>query len=102
DGITRWPVLGSGAAPVVLEVIDAPCCVLARILEFVAAAAGSSCASLGAGVGVDTELQALGVDIVGDGLDAVGKRLGVGLDVAILVARNLPAVVDDDVLVPGV
>ena len=41
DGVRRLGILAVlGVAPIVLEVVDAPGGILARILEFVAAAAG--------------------------------------------------------------
>src|SRR5713101_7818512 len=42
------------------------------------------------------------MDVVGEGLDAVGEILGVDDDVAGSVAADLPAIVDNDVFVAGV
>ena len=49
----------AGVAPVEFQIVDAPCGVLDRVLEFVAGATGTAGAGLRAGVGVDAELQAL-------------------------------------------
>ena len=71
------------------------------VLLLEAQAGGPSTAGKLGGVAVDAELQALGVHIVGQRLDAVGKFLGVGNDVVVAVASALPQVVDEDVLVAG-
>jgi hypothetical protein len=67
---------GQGVAPVFLEVVDAPGGVLAGVLVLVADGAGAAGAGLGADVGVDAELEALGVDVVGERLDAGGEAGG--------------------------
>jgi len=46
---------------------------LEGVLIFMAAAAGRLGASHGAGVGIDSEFQAPGMDVVGKGLDARGE-----------------------------
>jgi len=66
------------------------------------AAGGTACAGLRAGVGVDAEFQTFAVNVIGKGFDARGKVFRIGNDVAVFFARDLPAVVDDDVLVAGV
>jgi len=55
-----------------------------------------------AGVGIDAKLQALAMNEIGQRLDAGRKVFRIGNDVAFVVARELPAVVDDDVLVAGI
>ena len=67
-----------------------------------AAAAWTTGAGLAAGVGVNAELQSLGVNIISKSLNAGREVLRIGDDVAVLVARDLPAIVDDDVLVAGI
>src|SRR5207244_1561494 len=53
-------------------------------------------------VGVDAGLQALAVDVVGDGAHAAGPLTGVDGDVAVAVPGALPpALVDVDVPVAG-
>src|SRR5260370_27366795 len=42
------------------------------------------------------------MDVVGEGLDAVGEILGVDDNVADGVAADLPAIVDDDVFIAGI
>ena len=88
-------------AIVVFQVVDPPRCERASVLLLEAQAGGPSTAGKLGGVAVDAELQALGVHIVGQCLDAVGKFLGVGNDVVVAVASALPQVVDEDVLVAG-
>src|SRR5262249_29690760 len=87
-------------APVVFQVINAPCGVGAGILLFVAIAAFVSGAGVGAGRGIDSQFETLAVHIIGQRLH-VGKFL-VGLDVALRVAHALPGVVNVDVHVAGV
>src|SRR5258708_2417595 len=101
-GIGGLGVFRTGVAPIVFQVIDAPSSVLHGVLIFVAAAAGTLGAGHGAGVGIDAEFQALGVDIVGESFDARGESFRVGDDVAGGGAGDLPAIVDDDVFVAGV
>ena len=91
-----------GVAPVVLEIVDAPLRVGQRVLVFVAAAAGLAAAGFPAGIGIDAELQALRMHVVGQRFHAGGKVLGVGVDEAVRVAFAVPAVVDVHVLVAGV
>ena len=94
-----WPV---GVAPVVLQVVDAPRGVALRVLRLVVRRARPPGAGLRARVGVDAELEALRVDVVGERLHARREPLRVGHDRAVGVAAHLPAVVDHDVLVAGV
>ena len=70
-------------APVQLEVIHAPGSIGKRILELVPTRPGTALAGLPAGVGVDAELQALGMNVVGQRLDAVGETVGIGDDGAV-------------------
>ena len=70
------------------------------VLLLVAEAAFVTAAGLGAGAGVDAELEALGVDVVAEGLH-VGEAV-VGVEDALGVALALPGVVEVDVDVAGV
>ena len=67
-----------------------------------AKASGTACASGCAAVAIDTELQPAGMDIIGQGLDAVGKAFRIGLDEAIGIALAMPAVVQVDVRIAGI
>src|SRR5260370_890133 len=81
-------------------------CALAQLkqggLIVVAAAAGAAGAGFRASIGIDAEVEALGMDVIGEGLDAGGESFRVGDDVAGGVAADLPAIVNDDVFVAGV
>src|SRR6266704_3344946 len=55
-----------------------------------------------AGVRFQADLQALGMVVVGEGLDAGGESFRVGDNVAGGVTADLPAIVNDDVFVTGV
>ena len=88
------------AAEVVLEVVDAPGGVHLCVLLLVAQRGDVTAAGLGSGAGVDADLEALGVDVVGEGLHV--RELGVGVQHAAGVALGLPGVVDVDVDVAGV
>ena len=100
-GVGGAGILAAVVAPVVFEVVDAPAGVLPRVLELVAAAAGAPLAGPVAGAGIDAEFHPERMGVVGEGLDAGGKARGIRQDVALGVARDLPAIVDDDVGVPG-
>src|SRR5713101_492217 len=65
-------------------------------------AAGAARAGFRASIGIDAEFEALGVDVIGEGLDAGGESFRVGDDVGSSVAADLPAIVNDDVFVAGV
>ncbi len=101
DRIVGLGIVGAGLAPVVFQVVDAPARIGLGVLVFMAARARMVAAGFQAGVGIDAELQPLGMDVVGQGLDARRKALGVGDDEAVFIAALLPAVVDDDVLIAG-
>ena len=91
---------GAEAAEVVLQVVDAPGGVELGVLHLVVERGGEAGAGLGPGRGVDAELEALGVHVVGQRLH-VGE-LRVGVQHAVGVALALPGVVDVDVDVAGV
>ncbi len=100
EGVGGFAVLiWKRIAPVFLQIIDSPGGVLSRILVLVADAARPLGAGHRADVGVDSELQALGMNVVGQCLDAGGELLRVDDDVAFGIAAGLPAVIDDDVLI---
>ncbi len=109
QGVAHGLVPGPGVdalvvAVVVLEVVDAPGRPQVGVLLLVAEPAGEALDVTGvvAGAGVDAELQALAVHVVGEGLDAVREADRVGHQVAARVALGLgPAVVEVDVLVAG-
>ena len=92
----------AGAAPVVFQVIDAPAGISQRVLVFVALAPRAPAAGQAAGVGVDTELETARMDVVRQRLDTRREFLRVGGDEAISIARAVPAIVDDDILIAGV
>jgi len=75
---------------------------LEGVLKFMTAAAGTLGAGHGAGIGIDAKLQALGMNVVGESLDAGGESLSVGDDVAGGVAADLPTIVNDHVFVAGI
>ena len=83
------------AAPIVLQVIDAPVGVLLGVLFLVAVAPFVFGAGLRSRRRVDTQLQSLAVDVVGQRLHV--RELLVRLNHAARVALPLPAVVDVDV-----
>src|ERR1019366_4083855 len=88
------------AAPVVFQVVDAPLGPSLGILCFVPVAGFISGAGPGTGSGIDAELEALGVDIVGQGFH-VGEFF-VGEDVAVFIAAGHPGAFDHAALLPGV
>ncbi len=92
------------AAAVVLQVVDAPRREHRGVLGLVALAAGVARAGARAGAGVDAQLEAVGVRVVGEVPDAVRELGGVGLE-RLVLARGLvalPAVVEVHVDVAGV
>src|ERR1043165_3197914 len=102
DRIRGGCVLRAGRAPVVLQIVDVPRRALACVLKLVAATAWTFLTSEGARVGVETKLQAFRMNVVREGFHAGGKSLRIGLDVALRVAIDLPAVVDHEIDVTGV
>src|SRR5579859_2711857 len=107
DGIPKFRVLHGGlqafrVAPIDFDVIDAPGGVGFDVLRFVLVAAGTLLAGHAAGVGVYTELQTLGMDVIGEWLHAVGEALGVNDDAAVGGAADLPTVVDVHELIAGI
>ena len=90
-------------AVVVFEIVDAPPGERRRVRHLVVDTRRSLLARHGAGRRVDADLEALGVDVVGQPLHAVRKTRRVGRQVAQRVSRRrFPTVVDVDVLVAGV
>src|SRR6185312_13362980 len=86
-----------GVAPVRLDVIDAPPGILRRVLELMALAARTAGAGLVAGIGVDAEPETAPVKIIAERLHSRRKARRIGLNIAVSVARALPAIVDVDV-----
>src|SRR5262249_2797447 len=95
----RWPgrFLSARIAPIIFEIVDAPARILRSVLVFMPLRAGPAAAGLRAGVGIDSEFKALGMNVVAERFHACGKALRVGLNVAMRIAGALPAIVDDDV-----
>ena len=96
-GIGCLGILRSRAAPVVLQVVDAPGSVLDRVLIFVPESAGPLRASHRPRVRINAELQSQRMNVVADRLHAVRKALRVDDNVSVRVAAHLPAVVNVDV-----
>ena len=89
------------AAPIVFQVIDAPRRPRLRVLLFMPVAGKITGAGAGTGAGINPELEALRVDVIGQRLH-VGKFF-VGGDVAVFIALfGFPGVVDIDVDIAGV
>lgn len=96
------PVDRGQVAAVKLEEVDGPRGEGVGVLLEVVPAAGVAGAGLGAGVGVDPELQAAFVEVVAEPLHSVRELGGVRHEVAVGVALGRrPAVVDVDVVVAG-
>ena len=89
-------------APVVLQIIDTPFGILTRVLKLISTAAGTVLAGPCTSIGVDAELQTLGVDVVSECLYAGRESLRIGNNVAVFVSTHLPAIVDHHILVPRV
>src|SRR5439155_2181698 len=96
-----------------LDVVEAPPGELQEVLVVVALTAGPrrrraaggevEAAAVPPGVGIDPRLEPLGVDVVGDRAHPARPLVGVHHDVPGAVPGALPpALVDVDVLVPGV
>src|SRR5262249_37189350 len=54
------------------------------------------------GIGIEAKLQALGVDVIGEGFHSGRESLRACEDEAVFVAAHLPAIVDHDLLIAGV
>jgi hypothetical protein len=67
-----------------------------------ATAAGPAAAGFVADIGIDAQFQAFGVDIVGEGSDTGWKFLRVRMDKSLGIALSMPAIVNIDILVPGI
>src|SRR5216684_5176774 len=88
NGVAEFRVLhrglkAFGIAPVDFDVVDAPGGVGLDVLHFVLVAAGTLFAGHAAGIGVNAEFQAFGVNVIGERLHAVGEALGVDNDGAV-------------------
>src|SRR5262249_36754707 len=80
------------AAPVVLQIIDSPGSVSARVLLFVSVTTFITRAGVWSRRRINSQLQAFAVDVISERLH-VGKFL-VRLDVALAVPTGLPGIVD--------
>ena len=69
-------------APVVFEIIHSPRRVGLGVLHFVVPAAGPAAASVPARIRIDAELQSLGMDVVGQRLDAGGEPCRISQNVS--------------------
>src|SRR2546421_2795245 len=98
-GVRLLSVPRIGAAPVVLQVIDAPARVLHRVLKFVPLAARPLCACQFSSIRIQSELQPFRVDVIRQRFDTGRESLRVGNDESIFIAAHLPAIVDHDVLI---
>ena len=105
QGVAHF-LVGSGAfrpwivAPVVFEIIHSPRRVGLGVLVFVAPAAGPAAASMRARIGIDAQLQSLGMDIVGQRFDAGRKPCWIRQNFPLRIALlRLPEIINVDVLV---
>lgn len=90
-------------AVIVLKEIDAPFGEQRRILELMLEAARIAGASVGADAGIHAELQAFGVDIIGQRFHPAGEFGRIGHKIAVGIPfLQAPAVVDDDIFVAGI
>src|SRR5439155_313870 len=101
-GVLGWCVEPFGVAPILLDVVHAPLGIGSGVNLLGAVRTGPSLARLASRVGVDPELESLGMHVVSERLHAAGEAGGIGDDAAGPVARHLPAVVDHDVVIAGV
>jgi len=107
QGVAEAGVFGGGVeviavAPVDLDVIDPPLGVGHGVDVEEALGGRAAGAGLRPDIGIEAEQQAPGVDVVGQGLHAAGELDRVGDDPSVGAPVDLPAVVDDQVLVSGV
>ena len=94
---------GGEVAEIILQEIHAPRSKGARILVFVVKGGREACTGTDTGAGIHSELQSLGMDIIGDELHAVREFFGIGHEQPVFVALlQRPAVVNDDILVARV
>src|SRR5512133_1699605 len=50
--------------------------------------------------GIDAEFQPFGMDVICEGFDTRGKMFGTGLNESKTVTDPMPAVINDDILIP--
>ena len=94
---------GIVVAIVVLKVVDSPISEVLSIFFLVVEGASSFGARLGSSGRVDSELEALVVNVVSNGLHAIGESLRVGNKVTISGSlEQVPAVIQVDVLVADI
>ena len=89
-------------APVLFDVIHAPLGERAGVEIFGPVGPGPALTRPASGVRVEPEPESPGVDVIRERLHPAGKADSVRHEPASGVARHLPAVVDDDVLIAGV
>ena len=101
--VERARAHAAGVAPVDLQIIDSPLGESPRISELVAETRRQAHARIRSGVGIDAEAEAECVHAVGHRGDAPRETRGIGDEVAVAVPLwRHPAIVDDDVAIPGV
>src|SRR5947209_2420544 len=100
--IRRHRILRPMLAPVVLQIIHAPRRILARVLKLIPAAPRPALTSLRPRIRIQPELQPLPMHIVRERLHPRREVLRIGDDVALRIARHLPAIVDHEILIARV
>ena len=63
---------------------------------------GPFLAGHGPGIGINAEFQPDGVYVVCDGLHSIREPLRINDDGSVRVSRDLPTIVNHDVLIPGI
>src|SRR5438552_1886424 len=96
-GVLCRPVEPLGIAPILLNVVDAPLGEGPGIDLLGAVRAGAALAGLTPGVGVEAELEPLGMDVLRQRLHATREADRIGHEPARRAAGDLPAVVDQQI-----
>ena len=89
-------------AVVIFQIVDTPRSKGAGILLLETITGCPSTAGKLGGIRIDTQLQSLGVNIVGKRLDTIREFLRVWNDVIMAVTTSLPQVIYKDVFVTGI
>src|SRR5438270_1399070 len=101
-GVLRRRVEPFGIAPILLDVVHAPLGEGPGIDLLGAVRAGAALARLAPRVGVEAELETLGMDVLRQRLYATREADRIGHEPARGVAGDLPAVVDHEILIARV
>ena len=96
-GTVLWSI-----AVIIFQIVDTPRSKGAGILLLKTITGCPSTAGKLGGIRIDTQLQSLGVNIVGKCLDAIREFLWVWNDVIMTVTTSLPQVIYKDVFVTGI